>query len=99
MGVPVVTMAGDIAVRRSGVSILSNVGLPEFIAPGRDAYIRLARELANDADRLTTLRSSLRDRMLASPLMDKNTFAADVESAYRAMWRQWCERAISLSTG
>jgi predicted O-linked N-acetylglucosamine transferase (SPINDLY family) len=99
MGVPVVTMAGDIAVRRSGVSILSNVGLPEFIAPDRDAYIRLARELANDADRLTTLRSSLRDRMLASPLMDKNTFAADVESAYRAMWRQWCERAISLSTG
>jgi predicted O-linked N-acetylglucosamine transferase (SPINDLY family) len=99
MGVPVVTLAGDIAVRRSGVSLLSNVGLPELIAPDRQTYIRLACELANDADRLTTLRSSLRDRMLASPLMDKKGFAADIESAYRAMWRLWCERRVTPSTG
>jgi predicted O-linked N-acetylglucosamine transferase (SPINDLY family) len=92
MGVPVVTLAGDIAVRRSGVSILSNVGLPEFIAADRESYIRMACELAGDADRLAALRLTLRDRMLKSPLTDKKAFAADIESAFRAMWREWCER-------
>ena len=30
-------------------------------------------------------------RMLASPLMDANGFARDVEAAYRLMWGKWCE--------
>jgi predicted O-linked N-acetylglucosamine transferase (SPINDLY family) len=32
MGVPVMTLAGRTAVGRAGVSLLSNVGLPELIA-------------------------------------------------------------------
>ena len=32
MGVPVVSLAGQTAVGRGGVSILSNVGLPELVA-------------------------------------------------------------------
>jgi predicted O-linked N-acetylglucosamine transferase (SPINDLY family) len=32
----------------------------------------------------------MRQRLEASPLRDEAGFARDVEAAYRAMWRQWC---------
>jgi predicted O-linked N-acetylglucosamine transferase (SPINDLY family) len=28
--------------------------------------------------------------MIASPLMDANQFARDIEAAYRQMWQNWC---------
>ena len=45
-----------------------------------------------DLSRSPELRATLRDRIRASPLMDAQAFARDVEAAYRAMWRRWCER-------
>jgi protein O-GlcNAc transferase len=93
MGTPVVTMAGERGVGRGGVSILSNVGLPELIAQRPAEYVEIAVTMANDAARLRELRESLRERMQASPLMNAPRFARDVESAYREMWRAWCRQA------
>ena len=90
MGVPVVTLAGQTAVGRGGVSILSNVGVPELIASDVDQYIHLAQELAADLPRLGQLRATLRELMRGSPLMDAPQFARDIEAAYRGMWRRWC---------
>ena len=90
MGVPVVSLAGDVAVRRSGLSILSRVGLADLVARGVEAYLEIAAKLASDQGRLLELRSSLRDRMRGSPLMDAPSFARDVERCYRSMWKQWC---------
>ena len=90
MGVPVVSLAGQTAVGRGGVSILSNVGLPELVADDAKQYVDIAVELAQDLSRLSELRASLRDRMQASPLMDAPRFARNVEAAYREMWRRWC---------
>jgi protein O-GlcNAc transferase len=90
MGVPVVTLAGDAAFSRGGVSLLNNIGLPELIARSPDDYIHIATSLAADARQLAHLRSTMRDRMRASPLMDAEQFARDVESAFREMWRRWC---------
>ena len=42
MGVPVVSLAGRTAVGRAGLSILSNVGLPELVANTPEEYVRLA---------------------------------------------------------
>jgi len=42
---------------------------------------------------MMALRQGMRARMLASPLMDAERFARDVEAAYRQMWRTWCETA------
>ena len=42
MGVPVVSLAGQTAVGRGGVSILSNVGLPELVAQDSEQYVRIA---------------------------------------------------------
>jgi predicted O-linked N-acetylglucosamine transferase (SPINDLY family) len=92
MGVPVVTLAGRTAAGRGGVSLLSNVGLPELIARTPDDYVAIAARLASDLSRLSALRAGLRARMEASPLRDGRQFAAGIETAYRTMWQAWCAR-------
>ena len=90
MGVPVITLAGRTAVGRSGVSILSNVGLTDLIAETPEQYVACAVALAGDLDRLSELRGGLRQRMEASPLVDGKQYALDVEAAFRRIWRSWC---------
>jgi protein O-GlcNAc transferase len=90
MGVPVLTLAGGTHAGRVGVSLLSNVGLPQLIARDRNQYVQIAKQLAGDADQLTQLRSGIRKRVAESSLVDAKSFAKDVEAAYRQMWRQWC---------
>jgi predicted O-linked N-acetylglucosamine transferase (SPINDLY family) len=92
MGVPVVSLAGRTAVGRGGVSILSNVGLPELVAADPEEYVAIAAGLAQDLGRLSELRQGLRGRVQASPLMDGAGFARAVEGAHRRMWRAWCAR-------
>ena len=90
MGVPVVSLVGETGVSRGGLSILSNVGLPELAAQTEDEYVRIAAELASDLPRLANLRAALRDRLQASPLMDAPRFARNIEGAYRNMWHKRC---------
>ncbi len=77
---------------RAGVSLLSNVGLPELIAQTPEQYLSIARELAADLPRLAQLRRQLRPMMQASVLMDAPRFAGQMEAAYRQMWVHWCAR-------
>jgi predicted O-linked N-acetylglucosamine transferase (SPINDLY family) len=91
MGVPVVSLTGKTTASRAGFSQLSNLGLPDLATELPADYVDIATKLAQDTTRLSHLRRTLRDRMLASPLMDATRFARNMESAYRRMWRQWCE--------
>ena len=90
MGVPVVTWAGSRILERYGVALLTAAGFVEGIAPDFDGYVARAAMLARDAQLLGTLRATLRDRLLASPLCDAPRFARSIESAYRSMWQRWC---------
>jgi predicted O-linked N-acetylglucosamine transferase (SPINDLY family) len=90
MGVPVITLAGDYGQARAGVSLLSTVGLRALIAQTPEDYLAIARALAADLDALSALRSGMRARMRASPLMDAAGFARDLEAVYREIWRDWC---------
>ncbi|HEY2343880.1 MAG TPA: hypothetical protein VGH90_12645, partial [Chthoniobacteraceae bacterium] len=92
MGTPVVSLAGATSVGRGGASILSRVGLEELIADTSARYVEIALSLANDGARLRDLRGGLRERMRKSPLRDGQSFAGSFESAFRQMWRDWCER-------
>jgi protein O-GlcNAc transferase len=94
MGVPIITLSGGTSVGRGGRSILNNIGLPELVASSPDDYVKLAVALAADRPRLSDLRSTLRQRMQASPLTDARQFARDVEAAYRQMWQQWVDRGF-----
>lgn len=90
MGVPVITLVGQTIVGRAGLSQSMNLGLPEMIAQTPEEYVRTAAGMAADLPRLEQFRSTLRERMEASPLMDAAGFARDIETAYRSMWRNWC---------
>jgi predicted O-linked N-acetylglucosamine transferase (SPINDLY family) len=85
MGVPVVTLAGTMHASRVGVSLLTNVGLPELIADSEASYIQAAAALAKDSSRLASLRSGLRARIAGSPLCDGPSFCRCFETAVRTM--------------
>jgi len=93
MGVPVITLAGTAYHSRVGVSLLSNVGLPELIASTPEEYFAKAVDLARDPEKLQSLRNSLRDMMSRSPLTDPKKFTLHLEEAYRRMWVLWCQLA------
>jgi predicted O-linked N-acetylglucosamine transferase (SPINDLY family) len=93
MGVPVITLAGKSHVSRVGVSLLTNLGLPELVAETPEQFVRIAVEMAGNVPRLAELRATLRNRMRSSPLMDEINLAREMESAYRTMWGKWCEKA------
>jgi len=92
MGVPVITLAGQIATRRFGASFLTTLGLPELIAVSHAQYIQIAAALAGNLDQLETVRASLREKMRSSPLLDCPGFTRNFESVLRHAWRSWCER-------
>ena len=91
MGVPVVTLAGNTYAARCGVSVLSTVGLSEFIAADSSRYFDIARTLAENLARLDAIRQSLPHRISHSSLADGPRFAQNMESLYREAWRHWCE--------
>jgi predicted O-linked N-acetylglucosamine transferase (SPINDLY family) len=93
MGVPVITLVGQTAVSRGGMSILNNLGHPEFVARSTEEYITIATTLARDLPRLSEFRAKLRPRMEASLLMDAPRFARQIETAWRTLWRHWRNHA------
>jgi predicted O-linked N-acetylglucosamine transferase (SPINDLY family) len=90
MGVPVICLAGKTCASRQGVSLLSNLGLPELAADTPDGYVAVATALATDLERLPHLRAGLRDRMRNSPLTDAPRFVRHLEDAYRRIWEDYC---------
>jgi predicted O-linked N-acetylglucosamine transferase (SPINDLY family) len=86
MGVPVLTRTGDRFLSRCGESLLANAGLPDWIAEDGDDYLAKAVRHAAKPKRLAALRSSLRQRVLASPLFDAPRFAGHLEKALWGMW-------------
>ncbi len=90
MGLPVVTLASPGAHDRCSAGILGALGLDEAVVTDADDFVTRAAALAQDLDRLSGLRASLRERMRASPLLDHEGCARAVEGAYRDMWRKWC---------
>lgn len=102
MGVPVVTLGGERFAARHAVSHLTAAGLADLVADGPGSYLEIAAGLAADLPRLAALRSGLRERMARSPLLDGPRFTRNLESAYRRIWRDWCERqaaSFSFSQG
>lgn len=76
MGVPVVSLRGLGIHQRLSHAILSHVGLPELSVETEEDFVEAAVSLANDVDRLTHYRKTLRDSFRASPLRDEEGFAA-----------------------
>jgi len=95
MGVPVVTLAGRLAVQRAGVSVLTAAGLQGLIARNPEDYLKLALRMAEVARQSSGLRGTIREALQGSALMDEGGLVRSLEEAYRAMWHAWCKRQFS----
>jgi predicted O-linked N-acetylglucosamine transferase (SPINDLY family) len=85
MGVPVVTFPGDRVAGRHATAHLRTAGLAELIADDVEGYVARAVSLAEEPERIATLRADLRRRLGASPLTDGPRFARSFEDALRRM--------------
>jgi predicted O-linked N-acetylglucosamine transferase (SPINDLY family) len=94
MGVPVLCRRGDRFLSNICASMLRSAGLADWIAEDNDDYVSKAIAFANDPSRLASLRTRLRDALIASPLTDPARFARHLQAAFEAMWR---ERVIELT--
>jgi predicted O-linked N-acetylglucosamine transferase (SPINDLY family) len=90
MGVPVVTLLGERLPGRTSASFLTALGLEDLVARTPDAYVEIATRLAGDLDRLTRERTTLRQRLLASPIGNVTAYTRQVERIYRKIWQTWC---------
>lgn len=90
MGVPIVTLSGEVYVSRVGRDILERLDLSIFATDGMDEYVAKALAFARQPDALSQIRAGLRQRLLASPICQPARWTQALERAYRDMWRAWC---------
>ena len=96
MGVPMVTLIGDRAIQRTSASLLTNLGLEDFIATTEDEYVDKAVEcVTTRRNDLAALRQTLRATLVASPIC--NGYTAAVEAVYRDLWKAHCAKPVSVS--
>jgi len=99
MGVPVVTLPGRTFAGRHALSYLSTAGLAELVAADEAGYVGRVVSLAADRERLATLRQSLRQRLVASPLCDCRRLAGELSRQLREAWRAWCAGQVPETPG
>lgn len=88
MGVPTLALLGDRHASRVTASLNAAVGLSEFTAPDPAEYVRRAAALAADPGPLHSLRTTLRPRLLASPLCDARDYARALAAALTRAYDQ-----------
>ena len=81
MGVPVIAKKGDYFLSHLGESIAHNANLPDWLAIDNDDYVAKAVRFSSDLSALESLRCSLRNNLLKTPLYDLKSFAVNFENA------------------
>lgn len=90
MGVPTITM-GDAHRGRHGINLNHHLELTELNALDSATYISAAAALGNNPDKILDLRTTLREKLRASPFFQYAPFVSSLEDYYRKMWQQWCD--------
>jgi protein O-GlcNAc transferase len=88
-GLPVLTIKGAAMASRAGESLARAAGVPELVASDKDAYVKLAAELASNPERLAGYRRTLEARR--GPLFDTAGRVREIEAALLEMWRRHIE--------
>jgi predicted O-linked N-acetylglucosamine transferase (SPINDLY family) len=89
-GVPVVTLPGATSASRSTASLLTALGLADWIARDADDYVAIVLRAAMAPETLATLRAALPARLHDSALCDAERFTRQLEGVLRDAWRTWC---------
>lgn len=91
MGCPTLTLRWPTQVGRLSASILTTMGLTDWIAETREQYLALAIEKVRDLESLASLRTSLRSSFLTSIIGNSKAYAQAVEAEYRRLWREYVQ--------
>ena len=90
MGVPLVTLRSEgtaaLMAGRQGSSLLELIDHNQWIANSTDEYIQIAKDLAQDSERLRDLRYSLRPAMQQSELCNERAFCQGFSTAVEQAW-------------
>ncbi|WP_459252270.1 O-linked N-acetylglucosamine transferase family protein [Paraburkholderia sediminicola] len=97
MGVPTLTIAGDTLPSRAGAAWMSHVGLQDYLATDKADFVAKGIALSSDIAGLAALRTSLRERCMASAAFRPEVVAAGVSRALRIMWQRWCDDQQAVS--
>ncbi len=95
MGVPVINLRWPTVTGRLSASIMTTLGLPDWIAETREEYVKLAIQKARDLQSLAALRKQLRSVFTTSVIGDQLAYARAVEKEYRQLWQEWCASQLS----
>jgi predicted O-linked N-acetylglucosamine transferase (SPINDLY family) len=87
-GLPVITRLGDTFAGRVAASLLRALDLPELVTETEAQYEALALRLTRNPEELAGIRDKLARHRTSRSLFDAARFAADIETAYRAMWER-----------
>jgi predicted O-linked N-acetylglucosamine transferase (SPINDLY family) len=92
MGVPVITVPGEIHAGRVGYELLDRIGLGDLVAESPGEYVTTAIHLARDVQRMRELRRGLRDRVRRSTLLNAEPAVREMESVCLQLWNEFVEK-------
>ena len=88
-GLPVLTLMGNSFAGRVAASLLNAIGLPELISTSSQAYESMAIEIAQNPEKLGTLKQKLANNRMTTPLFDTPQFTKDLERTYAHMYERY----------
>jgi protein O-GlcNAc transferase len=92
MGCPVVTLVGEMCHERMGYSLIACLNDAKYVEKcvsyNINDYIKLAVNMASDAEFLTYFRSTIRDRIANSIIGQPKKITEQFEEAYEYMWEK-----------
>ena len=80
MGVPVFTLTGKNYISRQSASVLSSIGLSNWIENNKKDYVKTLKKIA-DVNNLIKLRQTLRKKIIKSNLCNDKFFYKDFENS------------------
>ncbi len=90
MGVPMVSLRCATLVGRISASILTALGLTDWIANTEQEYIEIALKKSLNLKGLSKIRQRLKENFKLSAIGDPKVYTLAVEQEYRLLWREWC---------
>lgn len=92
MGVPAITLRWPTTVGRLSTSILTTLGLTDWIAETPQQYVEIAIQKVQGLPALAGLRTQLRGLLTSSIIGNSQAYVNAVEREYRQLWREWCAK-------
>ena len=87
MGVPVITYAGKTYLSRMSAALLTTVGMDNLITKNLENYEKLAKDLAQNPQKLRRIKAKLTKNLSKSAIFDTREFVRNLEIAYGIIWK------------